>query len=158
MKKVLLTLTIIIVSITISNAQKISIEKTFGGLKFTQNGKNLTMNELVSTMQSTPKSYKLIKSAKSNNLLAQVIGGVGGGLIGFPIGTAIGGGKPNWTLAGIGAGLVGISIPISSNVKKKVKKAVEIYNSSLNFTTSNNFNPNFKIIANRNGIGLSMNF
>ena len=158
MRKALLTLTIIIASITISNAQKISTEKTFGGLKFTQNGKNLTMNELVSTMKSSPNSYKLIKSAKSNNLLAQVIGGVGGGLIGFPIGTAIGGGKPNWTLAGIGAGLVGISIPISSNVKKKAKKAVEIYNSSLNSTTSTNFIPNFKVIANSNGVGLSMNF
>ncbi len=158
MKKALLTLTIIIVSITISNAQKISIEKTFGGLKFTQSGKDLTMNELVSTMKSNQNSYKLIKSANSNNLLAQVIGGIGGGLIGYPIGTAIGGGKPNWTLAGIGAGLVGISIPISSNVTRKAKKAVEIYNSSLNPTTSTNFNPNFKILTNSNGIGLSMNF
>ncbi len=158
MKKAVLTLTIIIASITISNAQKISIEKTFGGLKFTQNGKNLTMNELVSVMKSNPDSYKLIKSAKSNNLLAQVIGGVGGGLIGYPIGTVVGGGKPNWTLAGIGAGLVGISITIYSNVKKKAKKAVEIYNSNLNSTTSTNFNPNFKILANSNGIGLSMNF
>jgi len=158
MKKAFLTFTIIIASITISNAQKISIEKTFGGLKFTQNGKNLTMNELVSTMKSNPNSYKLIKSAKSNYILDQVISGIGGGLIGYPIGTAIGGGKPNWTLAGIGAGLVVISIPISSNVKKKAKKAVEIYNSSLKSTTSINFNPSFKIGANGNGIGLSMNF
>ena len=158
MKKMLLTLTIIIASITISNAQKISIEKTFGGLKFTQKGKNLTMNELVSTMKSNPNSYKLIKSAKSNNIFAQIIGGIGGGLIGYPIGTAIGGGKPNWTLAGIGAGLVGISIPISSNVNKKAKEAVEIYNSSLNSTTSTNFNPTFNIITNGNGIGLSINF
>lgn len=56
------------------------------------------MNELVSTMKSNQNSYKLIKSANSNNLLAQVIGGIGGGLIGYPIGTAIGGGKTNWTL------------------------------------------------------------
>jgi hypothetical protein len=58
----------------------------------------------------------------------------------------------------IGAGLVGISIPISSNVNKKVKEAVEIYNSSINSTTSTNFNPKFNFITNRNGIGLSMNF
>jgi len=158
MKKVLLTLVIIIASIAISNAQKINVEKAFGGFKYTQNGKILTMRELVSTMEGHPNAYRLMKSAKSSNFLAQVIGGVGGGLIGYPIGTAIGGGKPNWALAGIGAGLVVISIPISSNVNKKAKKAVEIYNSSLESTGSTNFSPSFKFIANGNGIGFSMNF
>jgi len=158
MKKALLALTIIIACITISNSQKISIEKTFSGLKFTQKGKYLKMNELVSIMKSNPNSYKLIKSAQTNDLLARIISGVGGGLIGYPIGTAIGGGKPNWTIAGVGAGLVVISIPIASNAKKKARQAVGIYNSGLESTTSTEFNPYFKIIANGNGIGLSMNF
>ena len=58
----------------ITNPQKkISIEKTFGGLKFAQNGKNLIINKLVSTIKNNQNSYKLIKSANSNNLLAQVI-------------------------------------------------------------------------------------
>jgi hypothetical protein len=37
------------------------------------------------------------------------------------------------------------------------KKGINLYNSSLN-STSSYFKPEFKIIANGNGIGLSMNF
>ncbi len=35
-----------------------------------------------------------------------------------PIETALGNGKANWTLAGIGAGLATISIPISAKANK----------------------------------------
>ena len=52
-------------------------------------------------------------------------------MIGWPIGTAIGGGKPNWVLAGIGAGLIVIDIPLVKSAEKKLKKAVDTYNSGL---------------------------
>lgn len=79
-------------------------------------------------------------------------------MVGSFIGTAIGGGDANWTLAGIGAGLVILGIPISSSANKKTKQAVELYNSSLNSTSFYETKPTLKIIANGNGIGLSMNF
>ncbi len=158
MKNLLLTLIIIIGSITFSNAQKISAEKVFGGYKFTQKGKALTMSQLVTTMKSNPTSYKLIKSAKSNNLLAMVLGGVGGALIGYPLGTALGGGEPKWVLAGVGAGLVGIGIPVSRGANKKAKQAVDTYNSGLKVKKVTYFKPSFKINVKENAIGLSMSF
>ena len=39
----------------------------------------------------------------------------GGFLIGWPLGTALAGGDPNWTLAAIGAGCVAIAIPRPSS-------------------------------------------
>ncbi len=158
MKKIVLTLIFAAVLITISSAQQIETKKVFGGYQYTQNGDRMTMGDLVKVMESNSEALAHMKKAKSNNVLASILGGAGGALIGFPIGTAIGGGEANWALAGIGSGLVIIGIPISSNVNKNAKKAVELYNASLNNTAQNYFNPEFKIIGNRNGIGLSMNF
>lgn len=42
----------------ICNAQKIEIEKVFGGYKYTQNGKEMTMGNLVSTMESNSKALE----------------------------------------------------------------------------------------------------
>lgn len=158
MKKTILTLTIVLSALTFCNAQKIEIEKVFGGYKYSQNGNFMTMRDLVKTMASNQQAFQLIKKAQSSNTLASIIGSLGGGLVGFPIGTAIGGGDANWTLAGIGAGLVAISIPISSKANKNAKSAVELYNTSLNSTSYNEFKPKFKISANGTGIGLCITF
>ena len=158
MKQTILTLIIAVATMTFCNAQKIEMEKVFGGYKYTQNGNQMTMKDLVKTMESNKQAFDLIKKARLNNTLASIIGFAGGGLIGWPIGTAIGGGDANWTLAGIGAGIVAIGIPISSSTNKKAKQAVELYNSSLKSTSFYEFKPEFKVIASGNGIRLSMNF
>ncbi|CAA0234271.1 hypothetical protein [Tenacibaculum maritimum] len=158
MKKTILVFILTLTTITICNAQKIEMKKVFGGYQYTQNGNRMTMGKLVKVMKSNSEALKFMKKAKSNNVLASILGGAGGALIGFPIGTAIGGGDANWTLAGIGAGLVAIGIPISSGANKNAKKAVELYNASLNSASFYKFKPEFKIVANGNGIGLSMNF
>ena len=44
------------------------------------------------------------------------------------------------------------------NAVKKAKKAIDIYNASLNSTSAYKFEPEFDILANGNGIGLSMRF
>lgn len=158
MTRTILTLIFALATLTLCNAQKIEMEKVFGGYKFTQNGNQVTMKDLVKTMESNEQAFDLIKKAHLNNTLSSIIGFAGGGLIGWPIGTAIGGGEANWTLAGIGAGLVAISIPFSSSANKKAKQATELYNSSLNSTSFYEFKPEFEVLANANGIGLSMNF
>ena len=158
MIKTILTLIFALMTTTLCNSQKIEMKKVFGGYQFTQNGNLMSFKDLSQTMQSNQEAFELINKAKSNNTLASILGFAGGGLIGWPIGTAIGGGDPEWALAGVGAGLVVIAIPISSGANKKAKQAVEIYNSSLNSTSYQEFKPQFKILANGNGIGLSMNF
>jgi outer membrane lipoprotein SlyB len=158
MKNTILTLILVLTTITICNAQKIEIEKVSGGYQYTQNGNKISMGELVKAMESNSEALVFMKKAKSNNVLATILGGAGGALIGFPLGTAIGGGDANWTLVGIGVGLVAIGIPISVGVNKNTKKAIDLYNSSLNATSFFEFKPEFKIVTTGNGIGLSMNF
>lgn len=140
------------------NAQKIEIEKKFGGYKYTQNGEVMRMHDLADTMKANTEAFNLIKKAKSNTAIATAFSAIGGGLIGWPLGTAIGGGDANWTLAGIGAGLVGIAIPISSSANKKAKQAIDLYNASQNATAHHIFNPEFTVLANTNGVGLAVSF
>ncbi len=156
MKKSILILMLALTSMSFS--QKIEKHKTLFKYEFIQNGYSLSFGDVVSALSNNKEAYNLAKSAKNSYTLSQIIGTAGGFLIGWPLGTALGGGKPNWTLAGIGAGLVVVSIPIEISSDKKINKALEIYNAEFSETSMRNFKPSYRFIANNNGIGIAMNF
>lgn len=159
MKKIIITVCVVIIAVLNCQAQKIEREKTFGGYKYSQGGVSLSMNELVSIMGTNSEAYELMKSARSTYTFAQIIGGAGGFMIGWPLGTAIGGGDPNWTLAGIGAGLVVVSIPIYSTSNRKTKQAVDLYNADLAVSSDHNsFNPRFRLAVKGTGLRFVMRF
>lgn len=161
MKQISIILTLLIISITFVFGQtvpdSISMKKVFGGYQFYQGDQRLNMNQLANKMKLNDQAYQQIKSAQSSYTLASIIGGVGGFMVGWPIGTAFGGGDPNWTMAGIGAGLIVVSIPITQSVNKKAKQAIETYNSDLQ-TTSFWDKRELKFSMNGNGIGLTLSF
>jgi hypothetical protein len=140
-----------------TSTDSISMKKVFGGYQFYQGEKRLNMNELVKVMKPNEQAYKKIKSAQSTNTFSSFFGLVGGFMVGWPLGTAIGGGEPNWKMAGIGAGIIVISIPISQRFNKKVKQAVDIYNVELK-TSSFWDKSELKFSMNRNGLELTLRF
>lgn len=154
----MLTLAFALTIITLCNAQKIETQKVFGGYKYTQDGNQLSFNDLVKTMESNQEAYDLMKKAKSNNTLASIVGGMGGGFLGWSLGSAIGGGDFNLTIAGIGAAFIAIGIPISSGVNRKAKQAIDLYNASLSSTSFRETNPEYKLILSGNTIGVAMKF
>lgn len=161
MKKTLLLLIMLTAGMTLffgqAAADSITMKKVFGGYQFCQGNDMLGMKQLVNTMKPNEQAFKEIKSAQSNYTLATIIGAAGGFMIGWPIGTAIGGGDPNWTLAGIGAGLFVVSIPITQKSNKQAKEAVNIYNSALQTSTFwDKRQLNFTMSENR--IGLTLRF
>ena len=113
-----------------NSVDKIEVEKKMATV-FTQNGQRLVLKQLLSITKDVPQAYERMSIAKNNYTAAQALGGIGGGLIGWPIGTAIGGGDPNWTLAGIGVAVIVVSIPFNNAYLKHAKKGAEIYNESL---------------------------
>lgn len=123
---------ILIFCASISYAQTepgdIEIKKVFGGIQLKQDGRVLKPKEVLSIMKPVPEAYAAYKKAKSNYNGAQVMGFVGGFLIGWPLGTAIGGGDPEWGLAAAGAGVLLLSIPLSKGYSKNARNAVSIYN------------------------------
>jgi len=128
----------------------------YSGNKYTLNNENLTVDKMAVIMQNNALAMGYLKSAKGNSGFATVLGYAGGFLIGYPIGTAIGGGKPNWMLAAVGCGLIVIDIPIVSSANKKVRKAVNAYNHEE--TTSRIEKYDIRLGMNQNGMGLAFRF
>lgn len=138
-----------------NQSDSIEVKKRLGTV-FIQNGRYLTPRQLLDITESNPEAYKEMKIAKTNYDVGTVFGFAGGFLVGWPVGTAIAGGKPNWTLAGIGAGLIVVSIPFSSAYTKHAKNAVNIYNNGIRQTGMKNFD--LKLGLASNGIGLKITF
>lgn len=115
---------------TSSETDSIEIKLKSGVYRMYQNGQLLNQKSLQRILKVNPQAYQQFRSAKSSNTFATVLSYAGGFLIGWPLGTAIGGGKPNWAIAGIGAGLVGLSIPISIKTKRKFYGAIKEYNAN----------------------------
>ena len=136
---------------------KIESKKVFGSYLYLQNDKYLSNKQLLSLMNNNNEAYQLIKSANKSKTWATILGGVGGSFIGFPIGTAIGGGDPKWELAGAGVALILIAIPINNNYNRKSKKAIDLYNSGFS-STAYKFHPTFDLNLKGNSIGLTMTF
>jgi hypothetical protein len=111
-----------------TSGERIEMIKTFGGVKFSQSGRALRPRDVLQTMESNADAHEAFTKAKTNLDMATVFGGVGGFMIGWPLGTAIAGGDPQWGLVAAGAGLALMSIPFSSYFKKHATNAVEIYN------------------------------
>ena len=138
-----------------SQSDNIQIKKNFGTV-FIQNGKKLSPKKLLDITKSNSEAYKEMKVAKSNFDTGTIFGVSGGILVGFPVGTALGGGEPNWILAGIGAGLIVISIPFTASYTKHAKKAVGIYNNSSSLTGFRKVD--FELGITSNGLGIKVVF
>ena len=107
------------------------MKKVFGGYQFYQYGQRMNMKQLVNKMKPDILAYDQIRSAKSSYNLAMVFSYAGGFMIGWPLGTSITGGDAEWALAGIGAGLIAITIQIGRSFNKKARQAVNTYNEGL---------------------------
>lgn len=86
-----------------------------------------------------------------------VLGFAGGALIGWPLGTALGGGDPEWYLAGIGAVLVGGAIALEIVGKRKCGNYA--YSGSPDKFYADRTPPKTLYVAsNRQGVGLQLRF
>lgn len=154
-KLIILFFGILCTNVTIG--QEIEMKLNLFGYKFIQNEERLSWKELVEVTESNIEANLLIKKAKSQNTISNVLAFVGGGLIGIPLGQSLNDRDPNWSLAYIGGGIALIGVPLTFSAFNKVNKGIDDYNLSVN-SNAFRFKPEFRIIASDNGIGLSMNF
>lgn len=94
-----------------------------------------------------------VRKAKANAGPANALAFVGGFLIGWPIGTAIGGGEPEWAMAGAGAGIIVVALPLISATKKNMQKAIQLEKGA---NVSGSVRLDFEM--GKNGIGLALKF
>lgn len=157
-RKIFLFFTLSIV-VHLCYAQEIEIKKVFGGYKLSQDGRPLTIKSLSPILEVNSEAFAIYKKAKSSAAVSNVIGAIGGGLIGWPIGTAIAGGNANWVLAGIGAGIILVSIPIQIGSNKKLKQSVDMYNTGFKRLGKNDIKKvEYELGITGNGAGLMVKF
>lgn len=111
--------------------QEINIYKTFGGYRFERDSVSISPKMVLTIMKSNTQAYTEFRKAKTNLDAAGVLGFTGGVLIGFPLGTAVGGGDPEWALAAGGLVLLLATIPLHTAFRNHALNALDIYNSKL---------------------------
>lgn len=119
---------ILLVNTTLLSQHKFLVKKSSWSTKFYINGNEISKERGEAIIAKDIQAFKLYKSSMKNFSTGNVLGFIGGGLIGWPIGTALGGGEPKWGLAAVGAGLTILSFPIYSNAKKKLNQSMDILN------------------------------
>jgi hypothetical protein len=138
-------------------ADTISIKKVYDVYEFRQGTELLKRKQLVGILKSNDEAFKKIKLARTNAQFSAVLSATGGFLIGYSLSAVIIGEKPIWLIAGVGAGLIVIAIPINRKGNKHLIKAVEIYNNSLLASSSKSKNE-FFLTFSENGLGLKFRF
>lgn len=100
---------------------------------------------------------KGVRQEKSANYIL----GLGGFFMGWTIGNWIGGGDLNYLTFGIGVANVGlIGIPMSMGGRKKITRAIDVYNTELIGIIPEIKAPNYKLflVGDAGGVGLMLTF
>jgi len=129
--KRILVISLLLISISNAYSQartEIKMYKTFGGARFEMDTLVLSPKQVLQVLKTEPLAYEKFKRAKANYNAAGILGFAGGLLIGLPIGTAIGGGNPEWGLAAAGGVLVMGSFSLTAVFRSHAFEAVELYN------------------------------
>lgn len=107
-----------------------SVQIVKEGKKYVYQGKEIkTPGDLKPIVANHPEAAAEASKSSTYRGVALVFGAVGGGLIGWPIGEALGGSdEPHWALAGVGAGALAVAIWSGVTSDKHFKKAIEVYN------------------------------
>lgn len=138
------------------NPEPLTVKTGFFGWQFQHNGKKISPAAASDMLLANDQSAAYMRSARSNNTMSQIVGSIGGFMVGYPVGTSMGGGKPNWALAGVGAGLIAVSVPFSIAANKNARNAVAAYNEAAGVTSRNK--TEFRLGFTGSGMGVSMRF
>lgn len=133
----------------------IVVKPYWGGLNFLVNDRPVKANVIMQMMKSVDSTaFQRMKKSRQNNTLASIMGVAGGFLVGWPIGTMVAGGEPNWTMAIAGGAISIASIPISNRAKRQATEAVDIYNNKITYNKPARQPVYFAI--NKNGASLQL--
>lgn len=110
---------------------RIEVKNVFGGCNFYMSGEKLNNKELLRILSHNDLAYIQIKQAMNHYKWGSVFGYSGGFLLGWELGTLAANNKFSWEIASIGGTLAIISVPLTLSAFKKSKKAIDIFNNSI---------------------------
>ncbi|MHC2992938.1 hypothetical protein OB13_15625 [Pontibacter sp. HJ8] len=117
-----------------ANAQspdEIVVKRKSIGDAYFISGRKLSKEELMYVLDSHPEAKQELRLGARNKMPAAILSNAGGFLVGYQIGSLIGGGEVNGTMVVIGGGLAALSLPFSVAIKKRELRAISLYNAGL---------------------------
>ena len=136
----------------------ITYDTGFFETAYRHEGAQLKSSELVSLLEQEPKTVEKLGAAKARGGIANVVAGVAGGLIGWPLGAAIAGSEdPNWTLAYAGGGCLVIAALLAKSADRQRRDAVDIYNGDVHGSAPLTDNP-VQLCMRPDGVALFISF
>lgn len=96
---------------------------------YQQDGKNIDPDSMSDVLEREPHAAPALHRAQTLSPISIVLAGVGGALIGWPLGQKMGGDPhPTWGLAYAGAGTLALAIPLAIWAASSMKSAIEAHN------------------------------
>lgn len=134
----------------------LTLKKQNGGYRLYSGTQQIPISSLGTAIKSNEQAYSQFQKAQTTNVLASIVAGVGGYIMGYQLGTAIKGGKSNWPLFGFGVGITALSIQLGKNYLKQIQASVNTYNQGL--TSNPPPTSELKMGFTTNGLTLALHF
>lgn len=161
MNRIVLILTLLVAGVSFAHGQvrpdSIAVVRARGATQFYQGNMQLTPKQVRNTLRSNEAAHELMRSARATKGLSDVMGSAGAFLVGWTLGDILRGTDPNWAIAGVGAGLLVVSIPLTSSYHKQAEHAVATYNRGLRMTSFRERHE-LNLALTGNGVGLVLQF
>ncbi|MCZ8023006.1 MAG: hypothetical protein O9302_01205 [Cyclobacteriaceae bacterium] len=136
-------------------AQPIEVNQTLAGARFMREDVELSSKQVQQLLRVDETLALQFKKARILSTYSGVSGFAGGLLVLLPVSTLIlGGDNPEWALAAVGAGLVGVSLRLSKSSGKQTQQAIDQYN--LSYGTKTGRQTTLSLTG--QGIGLCIKF
>ena len=164
MKHLTLTLLVIVFALSWGMAQRLVVRQLNSDYVFAQNDEILTIRETIQLLPAGSESQRLLRSSRFYTFTGQVLGASGGALLGTAVAAAIfntyGDAEQTdlWLIAGVGAALVAVGIPLARVGDRRVNRAVALVNGDISFSESKRPATSLNLVAGGDGVGLSFNF
>jgi hypothetical protein len=131
MKHILASLYLVFALTLTASAQTdtIMIRKNFFGTTYRKDEKLLNTNRLEKILNKDKDAARELQKSKAPAAAGFAFGFAGGLIIGYDLGRALGSGDAvNPAMLGVGAGLIGLSIPFNISAQKHIRESVRMYN------------------------------
>ena len=151
LKKVFLVILVAVFTVSFVQAQSDLTYKS----GVIQDGTRLTPDKVRELMSGNSEALTTYNNGMALGTVGTIFGGIGGGLIGWDLGTRLGGGQGNGKLLAVGAVSTGVGLVFALISEANLKKSVTLYNSKLSNNTIS-YQVNFGFT--QTGVGLSMRF
>ena len=135
--------------------QKLEINKTFFGDPVIQNGKKLSLSEVIILSENKGLNTLEFEDAKNYKLIGYTSGIIGSSVLLYSLGTFIAGNNVNPIYVGMGLGFVGANFYLNNRANRSISRGVILYNDALSF---NPHKPDFLISATTNSLRLTVKF